>query len=236
MLKCWRDIPGYHVFVRDKWKSLQVVGWGGFVLKEKLKLVKAALKDWHKTHVQNLPSRIESKKFRLAALDQKGEEEVLSDSELVEFHGITSDIHSLSRLHASISWQQSRSLWLKEGDANSKYFHSVLASRRRGNSISSIQAEGVTIEGVSPIRQAVYSHFASHFKALDMERPGIDNLQFKQLSQLECSSLTKPFSEAEVKAAVWDCDSYKSPGPYGINFGLYKDFWEDLTGDVMHFI
>jgi hypothetical protein len=50
------------------------------------------------------------------------------------------------------------------------------------------------------------------------------------------SSLTKPFSEAEVKAAIWDCDSFKSPGPDGINFGFYKDFWEELKGDVMRFV
>jgi hypothetical protein len=41
MLKCWRDIPGYQLFVRDKWKPLQVDGWGCYVLKEKLKLIKA---------------------------------------------------------------------------------------------------------------------------------------------------------------------------------------------------
>ncbi|MCI49342.1 endonuclease/exonuclease/phosphatase family protein, partial [Trifolium medium] len=100
-----------------------------------------------------------------------------------------------------------------EGDANSKYFHSILASRRRGNSISSIQAGGVTLEGVNPIRQAVFTHFASHFKDTSVERHGVDNLRSKRLNLLESSSLTKPFSEVEVKAAVWDCDSYKSPGP-----------------------
>jgi hypothetical protein len=36
MLKCGRDIHGNHLFVRDKWKSFQVAGWGGYVLKEKL--------------------------------------------------------------------------------------------------------------------------------------------------------------------------------------------------------
>ncbi|PNX61741.1 cysteine-rich receptor-like protein kinase, partial [Trifolium pratense] len=94
------------------------------------------LKEWHRAHTQNLPSRIETLKARLSALDEKGEEEALSEEELVEFHGVSLDIHSLSRLHASISWQQSRSLWLKDEDANSKYFHSVLASRHRRNAMS----------------------------------------------------------------------------------------------------
>lgn len=39
-LKCWQDVPGYKQFVSDKWKSLQVDGCGGFVLHEKLKLIK----------------------------------------------------------------------------------------------------------------------------------------------------------------------------------------------------
>jgi hypothetical protein len=45
MLKCWRDIPGYQLFVQDKWISFRVDGWGGFVMNEKLKMIKAALKD-----------------------------------------------------------------------------------------------------------------------------------------------------------------------------------------------
>jgi hypothetical protein len=112
----------------------------------------------------------------------------LSEAELEELLGITSDIYSLSRRNASICWQQSRSLWLKEGGANSKYFHSILASRKRGNAISSIQVEGVTLEGVQPIRQAVFTHFASHFKASIVDRPGVENLQFRSMSILEGGS------------------------------------------------
>ncbi|XP_045791512.1 uncharacterized protein LOC123886222 [Trifolium pratense] len=224
MLKCWKDIPGYNLFVRDKWNSFHVDGWGGYILKEKLKMIKVALKEWHKSHTQNLPSHIDNLKNRLATLDEKGEEDDISEEDLVELHGVSHDIHSLSRLHASISWQQSRSLWLKEGDANSKYFHSVLASRRRRNALSVIQVDGVTLEGVNPIRQAVFSHFESHFQAPNVDRPGVDDLQFKRLNPMEIGGLTKPFSENEVKLAVWDCDSYKSPGPDGINFGFIKDF------------
>ncbi|PNX60607.1 cysteine-rich receptor-like protein kinase, partial [Trifolium pratense] len=180
--------------------------------------------------------RIETLKGRLSTLDEKGEDDDLTEEELMELHGVSSDIHSLSRLHASISWQQSRSLWLKEGDANSKYFHSVLAERRRRNVMSVIQVNGVNVEGVIPIRQAVFSHFESHFKAPNFERPGVDDLQFKRLNQVESAGLTKPFSEEEVKSAVWDCDSFKSPGPDGINFGFIKDFWVELRGDIMRFL
>jgi hypothetical protein len=56
MLKSWATLPGYHEFVKDKWQSFQVNGWGGFVLKEKLKLLKGCLKEWHKQHGRNLLS------------------------------------------------------------------------------------------------------------------------------------------------------------------------------------
>ncbi|GAU48893.1 hypothetical protein TSUD_98840 [Trifolium subterraneum] len=158
MLKCWRDVPRYQVFVKDKWKSLQVDGWGGYVLKEKLRMIKATLKDWHMTHTQNLPSRIESLKNRLSTLDQKGEEEVLSEAEIAELHRVSSDIHSLSH--------------------------------------------GITLEGVVPIRQAVISHFASHFKAIHVERPGVDNLQFTRLNQVESSSFALKTHSEQVYSKV----------------------------------
>ncbi|MCI29977.1 cysteine-rich receptor-like protein kinase, partial [Trifolium medium] len=114
MLKCWHDIPGFKQFVIDKWRSLQIDGWWGFVLKEKLKLIKMALKEWHGSHVRNIPGRIDNLKARLSVLDGRGEEEMLNDDEVAELRGITSDIHSLSRVNTSICWQQSRLLWLRE--------------------------------------------------------------------------------------------------------------------------
>ncbi|MCI74556.1 cysteine-rich receptor-like protein kinase, partial [Trifolium medium] len=37
----------------------------------------------------------------------------------------------------------------------------------------------------------------------------------------------------EVKAAVWDCDSFKSPGPDDINFSFLKGFWFEMKDDIM---
>jgi len=72
MLKCWADFPSYNSFVRDTWRSFQISGWGSFVLKEKLKLLQLALKEWHRHHSENLPARILSLKDKIASLDLKG--------------------------------------------------------------------------------------------------------------------------------------------------------------------
>ncbi|GAU38645.1 hypothetical protein TSUD_276840 [Trifolium subterraneum] len=144
MLKCWKNVHGYNIFVKDNWNSYQVDGWGEFVLKE---MIKMALKDWHKTHTQNLPSRIESLQDRVAVLDAS------------------------SCLSLCVSLQ-----------------------------------------------------------AVNVVRLGVDSLTF------EVGSLIKPFSSEEVKAAVWDCDSYKSPGADGVNFGFIKDSWNEMQGDVMRLI
>lgn len=90
-------------------------------------MIKVALKEWHGSHTRNLPARIDGLKMRQAAFDGKGEETDLSKQELDELHSTSTDIHSLSRLNTSICWQQSRLNWLRDGDANSKKFHSVLA-------------------------------------------------------------------------------------------------------------
>jgi len=47
--------------------------------------------------------------------------------------------------------------------------------------------------------------------------------------------LIKPFSVEEVHALVWDYDSFKSPGPDGVNFGFIKEFWQVLKDDIMRF-
>jgi len=175
-------------------------------------------------------------KNRLSELDDQVDEGGLSMEELEEMRNTTHDIHSLSRVSASITWQQSRTHWLKDEDANSKYFHSILSSRRRRNSIVSLLVNGTLVEGVQPIRNAIFSHFRDHFAVQNTSRLGAENLNFKQLSYAKGMSLILPFSKAEVKVAVWDCESFKSPRPDGVNFGFIKDFLEDIKGDVMQFI
>ena len=236
MLKCWADFLGYVEFVREWWGSYDLHGWGGYVLKEKLKLIKGALKACHQQHYQNLEGKLQKVKERMASLDYKGESSDLSLEEVVELHGLSDNLHSLSRVHSSMSWQKARLHWLQEGDTNSKKFHEVMSSRRRRNAIQLINVNGIPVEGVRNIREVVYTHFSSQFKVVNVERAGVEALEFRMLSVVDSGSLIRHFSIEEVKQEVWDCDNFKSPGPDGISFGFIKQFWPDMKDDFMRFL
>jgi len=236
MLKCWADVPGYKNFVSSKWRSFQVEGSKGYVMKEKFKMIKEALKEWHSNHTNNLPGKIAHVKDRIAVLDDRGVVASLGVEEVEELHRLTDDLHSLSRIHSSMCWQQSRLTWLREGDANTKYFHGTMSSRRRVNTISSIVVRGTVVEGVSNVRQVVYTHFSNHFRAPSVERPSTSDLNFRTLTYREGAAIIKPFPMEELKIAVWDCDSYKCPGLDGVNFGFIKEFWLDMREELMHYV
>jgi exonuclease III len=228
MLKCWSEYPGYAEFVCEK--------WGGYVLQQKLKLMKACLKEWHQQHFQNMEGRMMDVKNKISILDAKAEVSVLLEEELVELHDLFVNLHSMARLQNNVHWQKSRMHWLQEGDANTKFFHGCMSNRRRQNAINMVSVEGVSVEGVNNVRAAVFHHFSKHFKSLRASRPGVEDLHFRKLSWVEAGNLTKPFSREEVKQAVWDCDSYKSPGPDGVSFGFLKDFWDILQDNVFRFM
>jgi exonuclease III len=236
MLKCWSDLPGYAKFVREQWEMFDCQGWGGFVLQQKLKLIKASLKEWHSQQVQNLDGKMKELKDKMSSLDTKAEVVDLNEAEITELHDLSASLQSMARMQNCIHWQKSRMNWLNEGDANSKFFHNFMSNRRRHNAINMVSVEGSVVEGVQGIRETVFNYFSNHFKSRGFRRPCIDGLNFRRLSLAEGGTLTKPFSLEEVKQAVWDCDSYKSPGPDGVSFGFVKECWNLLKDDLFRFL
>jgi len=71
MLKCWADYSGYSDFVNQQCRSFDVHEWGGYVLKQNLKMMKTSLKDWHQRHSQNMEGKIMSVKNRILFFDSK---------------------------------------------------------------------------------------------------------------------------------------------------------------------
>jgi hypothetical protein len=73
---------------------------------------------------------------------------------------------------------------------------------------------------INHVREVVFNHFKNHFKLV----PLVHNVPFETLSSEDVVHLDNPFTKEEVKRVIWDCESFKSLGPVGVNFGFIKDF------------
>ncbi|KAK7381158.1 hypothetical protein VNO78_33684 [Psophocarpus tetragonolobus] len=62
--------------------SSEVEGWGTYVLKEKLKVLKAEIKRWCKENIGRVEARIIELKNTIAGFDKKAEDQVLSDEDV----------------------------------------------------------------------------------------------------------------------------------------------------------
>ncbi|GKA81636.1 RNA-directed DNA polymerase, eukaryota, reverse transcriptase zinc-binding domain protein [Tanacetum coccineum] len=55
-----------------------------------------------------------------------------------------------------------------------------------------------------------------------------EGISLEQQEDMECNITRK-----EIKRAVWDCETDKSPGPDGFTFGFYRKFWCVIENDVV---
>ncbi|GKA50280.1 putative RNA-directed DNA polymerase, eukaryota, reverse transcriptase zinc-binding domain protein [Tanacetum coccineum] len=59
---------------------------------------------------------------------------------------------------------------------------------------------------------------------------------FKQLSQDDIQFLDCSFITLEIKEAIWDCSSAKSPGLDGFTFKFFKKHWDIVEHDVVSYV
>ncbi|GKV45171.1 hypothetical protein SLEP1_g52281 [Rubroshorea leprosula] len=231
----WLEQPECMEVIKKAWNSTAPKGWKGFKLKEKLKRAKNALKEWSGKYMADTDCKIKEAERVIAIVDEKGEDGTLTAEDIEIRKGCFIELWRNLRIKESMWQQKARKMWLKEGDANTKFFHSCVKGRWRRNEIISIQINNKQLRGVAEIREEVASYFQGLFTEEKWQRPRLDGINFNQLSQTDSESLTAVFFEEEIKNAVWDCDSSKSPGPDGFNFRFIKVMWEDIKHDIISF-
>ncbi|GJU31861.1 RNA-directed DNA polymerase, eukaryota [Tanacetum coccineum] len=120
-----------------------------------------------------------------------------------------------------------------EADKNSKFFHATVNQKRRYLSIHRIKHEGQRLSKPHKIKDAFYSFFKSKFQRVDVVRIVNRSPFYRSLHDYQNSFLVSSISETEIRDAIWDCGSDKSPGPDRFTFAFYKKFWDTLKEDVI---
>jgi len=83
------------------------------------------------------------------------------------------------------------------------------------------------------VKIKVREFFEERFSRNDTCQVRLDKVEFNSISEADNEMLIGDFSEEEVRAAIWGCDSSKSPDLDGFNFGFIKSCWDILKKDVV---
>jgi len=111
-------------------------GWGGYVLKEKIKRLKVRLKSWNKDQFGDTFKKVQNLELELNKLESDIADRQLTDQENMRRKQLQQDLWAAAQSYESLVRQKARSKWIREGDCNSRYFHLVINSNRRHNAVN----------------------------------------------------------------------------------------------------
>lgn len=121
---------------------------------------------------------------------------------------------------------------LREGDANTKYFHLKMNARRRKNFIQRLRIGNMWRVKHEEKAAIIKDHFEA-FLARPAQRTIDLDWDILNLPILDCSMINGPISEEEVHVALKQLPGDKAPGLDGFTGAFYKACWEIIKADVM---
>lgn len=226
------DHPNFLPLVRNVW-ALSVEGTFMFRLTTKLKALKGPLKMLRATY-GHLSKRVSVLKTELDVI------QIACD--LDPFNGeLREDLEALRLAFQRACWdenvdarQRAKVHWLKDGDANTRFFHNVVKEKRHTHQIQAVcNADGEYVHGAD-----VALAFVNHLKAFigsrdDSLDPMVPTHYFhNKIPNSEAIHMIRPILDSEIRSAMFSIGNDKAPGSDGFSSKFFKSAWEVIGTDV----
>ncbi|WMV14420.1 hypothetical protein MTR67_007805 [Solanum verrucosum] len=232
----WLEVEGFKDRVKEWWASFQVNGRPGYILAEKLKMLKVKLKEWSKVNRGNWKQRKEDILNQISKWETVQEQRPLTDDELIQKTHLAMEFEEVVKKE-EIAWKQrSRIQWLKHGDKNTKNFHRIATSHKRFNSLEQLEVDGATIKDPDSIKNAVQKFCEGIYKETEQWRPGLRLHDVSRITEEGQIWLQRPFEEEEIMECLKQCAMEKAPGPDGFPMVFLQTFWGILKEDIINTI
>ncbi|XP_027077095.1 uncharacterized protein [Coffea arabica] len=231
-LNFWTSKPELLDVVRCNWIG-NFSGPPLKVLAAKLRNVKMALRMWSREVFGDIFEAVKVAEQRALNAEVSYDADP-SQPNLVLLHEAQAQ---LRRSHATenMFWQQkSRIKWLKDGDRNSKYFHSVVVERQSRSLIHRIKSsDGKWLDSTSDIEGEAESYFKCLFTD-ESYAQSFETLEVipRLISSHDNVMLEKIPSKEEVKLVVFSMDGDSAAGPDGFSGKFFTFAWDIVAEDV----
>ena len=170
------------------------------------------------------------------SLDKKAEASPLSDNEINMKHYLKERLVILLREEEMKWYERAKMNTLLQGDDNTQFFHLVANGKHRKQHIYQLEREDGIIVGDEQLKSYITDYYKGLFgpsedNTISLQENLTDDIP--QVSSAENDILISPFSEQEIREAVFQMEHNKAPGPDGFPAEFYQVFWEVIKKDLL---
>ena len=225
----WESHPDLIPLVEQVWKN-QGDSSSLADVQCKLSVLSRELTGWNSNTFGNVRTEIRKLKIKLESLRQlpgrmgPSHEEIKVQDKLVELN-----------YKEEVMWKQrSRIQWLSEGDQNTKFFHQRASGRKRRNKINKLsRRDGSLTEDFAEMKSIVVDFYKNLFMTEGTSHMDdvLSCVPLKVNAEMN-KFLNEPFSDEEVKRALFQMYPSKAPGPDGFQAHFFQKHWSICGPEV----
>jgi hypothetical protein len=169
-------------------------------------------------------------------LEQKAENNTLLESDRMRMNEIADMLNKIWALEEIKARQRSRDREILEGDRNTAYFQAVANQRERRKRIEALEGQNGIVEDDQGMMKVAVDFYKELFTKEGRGDICLGDNFWKEeekVTAIENEMLTAPFTENEIKEAIFSCYAEGAPGPDGLSFLFFQKFWDLMKNDII---
>jgi hypothetical protein len=224
----WLNEEGIQEVVQTAWEAGLLTGDGG--VDNAIENVQKSLHKWDQ-------AVLKKPRVKLRTLARQLEEVLrreMSEENAKRQEELTEEIEKVLEQEEIYKMQRSRVNWMANGDRNTTYFHNYARARKKRNLIMKLKdSDGVLREENNQLKGIITNYFSDLFSS-EVDATDVNLLQkVKPRVTAEMDErLLAPFTEEEVKKALFAIGDFKAPGTDGMHAIFFKKFWPLIGSSV----
>ncbi|KAG5616263.1 hypothetical protein H5410_016087 [Solanum commersonii] len=222
-LNFWIRHHQFKDIVTQNWK-IDFAGSPFVEFPAKIKKVKKALARWSREVFGNVFQRIATIEDVIKVKKSQLKIQPTANNR-AELNKLEAELKNFLK-HEEEFWKQKAGMkWFKEGDANTKFFHSYVTGRKKKLHIAEISNE--------QIGKATVDFFVAQFTE-DNGNSDYNMLDYipRSISNAENEDMIRPPEKEEVKRVVFELDGNSACGPDGFSGLFFQTCWDIIGDDI----
>ncbi|GKA24778.1 RNA-directed DNA polymerase, eukaryota, partial [Tanacetum coccineum] len=210
MFHYWFEWEGFDKFIVDTWSTTYITDNNAISkFMKKMRYLKGQIRMWVKDKKESACMKKSNLKGMLNEINLLIDEKKVDQELLNKRMHVLNSLQDLERLEAIEIAQKA---------------------------IRGILKEWIWVEDPNSVKNEFLSHFKERFDSPCSSRLLLDMIFPNRINAEQNLVLKRHVSNEEIKRAVWDCGTDKSPGPDGFTFGFYRRYWDTIEIEVVEAI